>query len=112
MGALSAGISPSRKHPLGAASPDGGLLCHEHRLTTCHVCGELSPLGQMERREVGKHVDRETRGDMPPRIEPVFGHHCSGCAAHARQGEPNGWLMGGLVLAAGVLLVGLVLLLR
>lgn len=107
LGSLSLGVLPSAKHPRGAFSEDNTPLCHDHRLTRCHACGDLHPMGQMLRKQVGEREDRENRPGMRPRLEPVFGYFCAPCQADARNAESagsHGWLVGALVLAAVLLI--------
>ena len=115
LSAVSVGIPANPKNPYGAFSRAGEPLCHEHRLTLCHVCGESYALAEMTRDEVGEHLDRDTRQGKPPRVEPVIGYYCAHCLGHSASedhGHVQGWLIGGLVVAGGVLLMGLVLLLQ
>jgi hypothetical protein len=79
LSALSLGLSPTPRHPYGAYSESGGPLCHEHRLTACHECGELFRFHQTTRREIGTHLDTETREGKTPRVEPVYGYFCAEC---------------------------------
>ena len=109
---ISLNLPPSATHPWGALTRDGRPVCHEHRITRCVDCGELSASREMTLCEVGRHVDRETRVGMPPRVEPVFSYRCGGCLhpdgrGSAARGEAV-WLLGALLasilaLAAGFL---------
>lgn len=112
LSALSLGLTPTPKHPYGAYSESGEPLCHEHRLTACHECGELFRLAQMTRREVGKHMDTETREGMPPRLEPVHGYFCRECAVATEPAplrETSTERYSGIAFRAALLVLGVLL---
>jgi hypothetical protein len=79
--ALSLGMRVSHYHPYGSYSEDGMPLCHRHRRTRCHRCGEIFFRDDTTITVIGKVADTVLREGMPPRVEEATAPFCRNCIA-------------------------------